>query len=82
MVTGGVVRSRQNAWHVAIREQLRVAKRPLSVTQIFYGVLDSGFKHKSEYPRATLCARITELVKRGELERVGPATYQIVEGAS
>lgn len=68
---------KRNAWHIAIIEQLRAARRPLSVEKIWQGMEASGFKHKSKQPRSTLGARIAELVQQGQLERTGPATYQL-----
>jgi hypothetical protein len=71
------VRSRSNAWHDAICEQLRSADRPLGVDQIWEGLVATNFQHASAMPKSTLGARIAELVQRKKIARVGPATYQI-----
>src|SRR2546428_149440 len=68
---------RQNAWYVAICEQLRVAGGPLAVEQIWARMEAAGFQHASRLPRSTLGARVAELVQQKRLSRVGPATYQL-----
>jgi hypothetical protein len=67
-----------NLWYEAIYVQLRSAGGPLGVDQIWRGMVESGFKHSSKSPRSTLGARIAELVQMEKLERVGPATYQLL----
>lgn len=69
---------RSNAWHVAICEQLRAAGGPLPIEQIWSRLAASGFQHRSRLPRSTLGARVAELVQMKKLERVGPATYQLL----
>jgi hypothetical protein len=77
------VRNSVNRWHAAIWEQLKKSGEPLSPEQIWTAMASSGFAHQSKRPRSTLGARIAELVAQGEVQRVGPARYQIVaESAS
>lgn len=71
-----------NAWHVAICEHLRAAGEPLAVEQIWQRMVSAGFCHRSEVPRSTLGARISELVQMKKLERVAPATYRLLEVAA
>lgn len=40
-----------------------------------------NFRHASEQPKSTLGARIVELTQMKKIKRVGPATYQLLEGA-
>ena len=68
---------RENAWHAAIVEQLRLAARPLAVGQIWQAMEATGFQHSSKKPRSTLGARVAELVQMKKLSRVGHATYQL-----
>jgi len=68
-----------NRWQTAIRDQLEKSGAPLSPEQIWGAMEASGFQHKSASPRSTLGARIAELVAQGEIHRVGPAKYQIVD---
>jgi hypothetical protein len=71
------MRRSTNAWHDAICAQLSAAGRALSVVQILHAMETAGFRHKSAMPRATLGARIAELVQMKKLERVGPALYRL-----
>lgn len=70
-----------NLWHEAICAQLRAAKRPLIVSEIWDGLLTSGFRgsRKSEPSKKTLTPRITELVKAKRIERLEPSTYRLLE---
>lgn len=68
-----------NAWYAAICDQLRAARGPLAVDQLWKRMEASGFQHKSEMPRSTLGARLAELVQMNKLERVAPRTYQLAE---
>lgn len=70
-----------NAWHKAIVTQLREADGPLLVEQIWQRMEASGFPHASKMPRQTIGARIAELVQMKQLDRVGPATYQLTQDA-
>lgn len=74
------MRRRTNLWHDAICEHLRQVGGPLTVEQIWERMATAGFRHASKMPRSTLGARIAELVHMKWLERVGPATYQLVPG--
>ena len=66
-----------NRWQVAICEQLKKSREPLSTAQIWEGMAAAGFQHKSVSPRQTLGARLAELVAQGDVKRVGPSLYQI-----
>lgn len=68
---------KKNAWHQAIVTHLRDAGGPLSVKQIWQRMADAGFEHHSKDPRSTLGARISELALMKQIDRVGPATYQL-----
>jgi hypothetical protein len=70
---------RPNAWHEAICTQLRMAQGPLGVDQIWARMEAAGFQHASKRPRSTLGARIAGLAQLKKIERVGPATYQIID---
>ena len=73
---------KQNAWHHAIVEHLRAAGGPLKVSQIWQRMAEAGFQHKSKHPRSTLGARIAELAQAKQIDRVGPATYRLSQGAA
>ena len=66
-----------NRWQAAICAQLKKSGIPLSPEQIWDAMEAAGFQHKSYSPRSTLGARLAELVKQGDVCRVGPAKYQI-----
>ena len=68
-----------NAWYTAIVAQLHAAGGPLPVEQIWQRMEAAGFRHSSVKPRSTLGARIAELVRMNQLERVGLATYQLAQ---
>jgi hypothetical protein len=71
-----------NRWYEAICEHLRAEGAPLTVDQIWQRMEAARFRHSSVAPRGTLGARIAELVQQKKLARVGPATYQLLEGSS
>lgn len=75
------MRSRSNRWHDAICAHLRAAGGPLAVEQIWERMAAQNFRHASEQPKSTLGARIVELTQMKKIKRVGPATYQLLEGA-
>lgn len=68
-----------NRWYAAIRDQLARAGAAQKPEQIWGGMEATGFRHASKMPRATLGARLAEMVAEGALERVGPATYRLRE---
>jgi len=74
-----MARSQRNRWQVAIYEQLQKSHVPLTAAQIWDRIVAAGFKHKSRSPRSTLGARLAELVAQGEVNRVGPSLYRIVD---
>ena len=76
------MRAQINRWHAAICDQLRKSISPLSPDQIWDAMKAAGFQHKSTHPRSTLGARLAELVAQGEVRRVGPAQYQIIDQAA
>lgn len=76
------MRHASNRWHEAICDHLRAAGTPLTVDQIWQRMETARFRHSSGVPRGTLGARIAELVQQKKLERVGPATYRLLEGSS
>jgi hypothetical protein len=69
---------KENTWQTAICEQLGAANEPLSITELLTRIIRAGFQHRSRQPRATLAARVAELVKEKRLEQVGRAKYQLV----
>jgi hypothetical protein len=70
-----------NRWYAAIRDQLARAAAPQTTNQIWEGMATAGFQHASVMPRATLGARLAEMVANGSLNRVGPSTYRLSEDA-
>ena len=68
-----------NRWYAAIRTQL--AGGTQTTGQIWQGMEATGFRHASAMPRATLGARLAEMVADGTLKRVGPSTYRLREYA-
>ena len=60
-----------NRWHAAIRCHLSESTAPLTLEQIWECMEAAEFKHESKVPRATLRARIAEMVAEGELSREG-----------
>lgn len=60
-----------NRWHAAIRRHLTASATPLTLAQIWECMEDTGFQHESKAPRATLGARLAEMVADGELSREG-----------
>jgi hypothetical protein len=66
-----------NRWYDAIVKALMIASpNALTTDQIWTAIEDSGFKHKSKFPRATLDGRIAELCKMKAIERVADKTYR------
>ena len=60
---------KENRWDAVIRAQLKSGAN--TTDQILAGMEATGFQHASVMPRATLGARLAEMVKDGVLERVG-----------
>lgn len=67
---------KKNRWYKAITDVLEASDVSMTPEQIWAAMEKANFHHKSVSPRATLGARLAELVAVGKIEHAGRALYR------